>query len=64
MEEDRRGRGKKRGPRIRCKRRQGRCTKGQEIEQSGVALGDKELGVANRKSQTPGKQAPSRTQWG
>ena len=41
-----------------------RCTEGQEIEQRCVAMGDGELGVATRKSQTPGKQETPRTQRG
>ena len=57
------GEEKKRG-RIRYGRRWRRCTEGQEIEQSYVAVGDRELGVANRKSQIPGKQEPPRTPWG
>jgi hypothetical protein len=44
-------------------RRWGRCTKGQEIEQRCVAMGDGELVVATRKSQMPGKQEPPRTHW-
>jgi hypothetical protein len=44
------------GGRIRFGRRQGRCTKGPEIEQRFVAMGDGELGVAIIKSQMPGKQ--------
>jgi hypothetical protein len=46
---ERRGEG-----RIWCRRRQGRCTKGQEIEQRCVAVGDWELGVATRNYQMPG----------
>jgi hypothetical protein len=42
-------------------RRWNRCTEGQEIEQRCVAKGDRELGVANRNSQMPGKQEPPRT---
>jgi hypothetical protein len=41
-----------------------RCTKGQEIEQRCVKLGDRELRVATRKSQMPGMQETPRTQWG
>jgi hypothetical protein len=37
------------------------CTKGQEIEQRCVTVGDGELGVATRKSQMPGKQEVTRT---
>jgi hypothetical protein len=40
-----------------------RCTKGEKIKQSCVAIGYRELGIATRKSQMPGKarasQAPS-----
>ena len=61
--EQRRGRWK-RGARIRCERRQGKCTMGQEIERRCVAMGDGERGVANRKFQMPGNQKAPRTQWG
>jgi hypothetical protein len=50
------------GGRIRCGRRLGRCTEGQEIEQTCIAMEDGELGVATRKSQMPGKQEAPRTQ--
>jgi hypothetical protein len=52
------------GGRIRCGRRLGRCTEGQEIEQRYVAMGDGELGLATRKSQMPGKQEALRTSQG
>jgi hypothetical protein len=52
----------KRG-RIRYRRRW-RCTEGQEIEQSCVAVGDGKLGVAKIKSQTPRKYEPPRTPQG
>jgi hypothetical protein len=58
------GREEKRVGRIKCERRQGRCTESQEIEQRCIAMGDGELGVANRKSQMPGKQEPPRIQLG
>ena len=54
----------KNGDRIRCGRRQGRSTEGQEIEQMCVAVRDGELGKAIRKSQMPGKQEAPRIQWG
>ena len=54
--------GVKKGGRIRYGKRQERSTEGQEIEQKYVAVGDGELGVATRKSQTPGKQEVNRTQ--
>ena len=38
-------------------------TEGQEIEQKYVAVGDKELGIATRKTQMPGKQGVTRNQW-
>ena len=60
----RKRRGREKGNRIRCGRRWGRSTEGQEIEQRCVAVGDGELGVATRKSQIPGKQEPPRTQRG
>ena len=56
------GREEKSGDRIRCGRRRGRCTEGQEIEQTCIAMEDGELGVATRKSQMPGKQEAPRTQ--
>ena len=49
------------GGQDRCGRRLGRCRGGQEIEKSYVAMKDGELGVATRKSQTPGKQEAPRT---
>jgi hypothetical protein len=52
LEEENWGRGK-RGGRIKYGRRWRRCTEDQEIEQWYVAIGDKELGVATRKSQMP-----------
>jgi hypothetical protein len=58
LEEERMRRESKRG-RIRCGRRQGRCTEGKEIDQSCVAMGVWDLVVANRKSQTPGKSRGS-----
>jgi hypothetical protein len=54
--------GGEKGGWIRCGRRQGRCTEGQEIEQRCVMMGDGELSVPTRKSQIPGKQEASRTQ--
>jgi len=36
--------------RVRCGRRRGRCTEGQDIEQRCVAMGDSELGLATRES--------------
>jgi hypothetical protein len=42
----------------------GECTKGQEIEQKCVAMGDGELGVTTRKSQMLGEQEPPRTPQG
>jgi hypothetical protein len=59
-EEERKGRAIN-GGRIRCGRRWGKCTEGQEIDQRCVAMGDGELGVSNRKSQMPGKQDAPRT---
>jgi hypothetical protein len=50
----------KRG-RIRYRKGQERNTEGQEIEQKYVAVGDGKLGVAIRKSQSPGKQEVPRT---
>jgi hypothetical protein len=50
--------------RSRYRRRQERSTEGQEIEQGCVAMGDGELGVATRTSQTPGKQEDPKTQCG
>ena len=55
LEEERRAR-EKRGGRIRYGRRQMRCTQGLEIEVRCVAMREGEVGVANRKSQIPGKQ--------
>jgi len=56
------GEREKSGGRIRCGRRQGRCTEGgHKIEQRCVTMGADELGVANRKSQMPGKQEAPRT---
>jgi hypothetical protein len=55
------GEGEKGG---RIGRRWRRCTEGQEIEQTYVAMGNEELGVATRKSQMPGKQKPPRTPQG
>ena len=55
LEEERRAR-EKRGGRIGYGRRQMRCTEGLEIELRCVAMREGELGVANRKSQMPGKQ--------
>jgi hypothetical protein len=55
LEEERRAR-EKRGGRIRYGRRQMRCTQGLEIEVRCVEMREGELGVANRKSQIPGKQ--------
>jgi hypothetical protein len=49
---------------IRCGRKLGRSTEGQEFEQRCVAVGDGELGVATRKTQMPGKQEVPRTQQG
>jgi hypothetical protein len=63
MEEEKRGRGKKRG-RIRYGRRWRRCTEDQEIEQRCVAVGGGELGVATTKSQMPGNQETPKIQWG
>jgi hypothetical protein len=40
--------GERKGNRIRCGRRQGRSTEGQEIDQRCVAVGDREPGVATR----------------
>ena len=61
--EEERGEGEKRG-RIRYERRWRRCTEDQEIEQRSVEIRAGELGVATRKSQMPGKQAPPRTPQG
>jgi hypothetical protein len=47
--------------RIRYGRRWKRCIEIQEIEQRCVAMGDRELWVATRKSQMPGNQEPPRT---
>jgi hypothetical protein len=47
----------------RCGRSQRWSTEGQEIEQRYVAMGVGEMGVATRKSQMPGKEEASRTQW-
>jgi hypothetical protein len=58
------GGGKKEGDRIKCGRRQGRSTEGQEFEQRYIAVGDGELGVATRKTQMPGNQEVHRTQKG
>ena len=55
LEEERRAR-EKGGGRIRYGRRQMRCTQGLEIEVRCVEMREGELGVANRKSQMPGKQ--------
>jgi hypothetical protein len=55
---------KKAEGRIRCGRRGGRCTGGQEIEQRCIAMEGGELDVGNRKSQTLGKQKAPRTQQG
>jgi hypothetical protein len=41
-----------------------RCTEGQKIEEKCVAVGVRELGVATKKSQTPGKQEPPQTSLG
>ena len=49
-EEERKSRGK-RGGRIGYRRRWGRCTEGQEIEQRCVAVGDRELEVARSRCQ-------------
>ena len=62
-EDERRGRGEKKG-RIRCGKRQGRCTEGQKIEQRCVAMGDGEMEGVTRKSQMPEKQEAPRTQQG
>jgi hypothetical protein len=43
----------KKGDKVRCGMRLGRCTTDQEIEQRCVSVGDWELGVATRKSQIP-----------
>ena len=51
-----RGKGRKRGGKIRCEKSLGRSTEGQEIEPCCVAVGDGELEVATRKSQMPGTQ--------
>jgi hypothetical protein len=64
LEQERRGRGKKKVGRISCGRSLAKCTEGQEIEQRCVAMGDGELVVVNRKSKTPGKQEDPRTQLG
>jgi hypothetical protein len=40
---------------------QDRSTEGQEIEYKHVTVGDGELGVVNRKSQTQGKQETPKT---
>ena len=53
-QEERTQRGK--GGRIRYGRRRGRRTKGREIEQKCVTVGDGELGIATRMSQMTGKQ--------
>ena len=55
-EEEKRGRGK--GEESGYGRR---CTEDQEIQQRCVTTGDKELGIATRKSQMPGNQDPLRT---
>ena len=55
LEEERRAR-EKGGGRIRYGRRQMRCTQGLEIEVRCVEMRERQLGVANRKSQRPGKQ--------
>jgi hypothetical protein len=57
-------RGDKKRGRIRCVRRQGRCTESQEIEQSYVAMGDGKLWVTTRKSQMPRKKEAPRPQQG
>jgi hypothetical protein len=49
------GGGAKRGYRIRCGRRQGRNTEGQEIEQRYISVADGELSIATRKFQMPRK---------
>ena len=54
------GEGKKRG-RIKYGRKWRKYKEGEEIEQRCVAMGDRELGVATRKSQMPGKEEPPRT---
>jgi hypothetical protein len=63
LEEERRGKGKK-GAGSDVGGDRGRSKEGQEIEQRCVAMGDGELGLATRKSQTPRKQEAPRTQWG
>jgi hypothetical protein len=55
--------GREKKGRIRFGRRW-RCAEGQEIEQKYVTMGDRELGVATRKSPMPGKQEPPRNPWG
>ena len=48
--------GQKKGAKVRYGRSEGECTEGQDFEQSCVALGNGELGVATRKSWMPGNQ--------
>lgn len=43
-------RGRQKGDRIRCGRREGRNTEDMGIEQNYVAVGDGELGIGTRKS--------------
>jgi hypothetical protein len=49
---------------VRDGRRLGRITEGQEFEWRCVAVGDRELGVATRKSQMAGNQEVPRIQQG
>ena len=43
---------------------EGESTEGQELQSRCVAVGERELGVATRKSQMPGTQEVPRTQQG
>jgi hypothetical protein len=58
------GVGVEKGGRNRYGRRQGRGKDGQEIKQRYIAMGERELEVATRKSQMPGKQDAPRAHRG
>ena len=54
--------GQKKGAKVRYGRSEGECTEGQDFEQSCVALGNGELGVANKKVLDTRKSNGSRIQ--
>jgi hypothetical protein len=57
-------RGAEKVGRIKYSRKQEWSTEGQEFEQRCIEMGDGELGVADSKSQMPGKQEVPSTQMG